>query len=403
MAPETGQASMGGRFLSATVVVTIATRDRLHGALALFRLLRQHHSEIRTVLVVADLLPKDVDGLPTDVETLAGERVGPKAWKRFCFQYDPMALCCALKPFALLFALTTTGASRALYFDSDVGVYGPLCDLLAKLDTCSVLLTPHHATPLNADGSSVIEDESHRTGIYNMGFAGVRCTPEALACLEWWKGKMANRCVKKLEENLWYDQGFMSASPALFGEVTVERAPQYNVAPWNLNARGLERQGTIYTVGGNPLVFFHFSGFRLQEPELIFGRPVSRFPPCFRNLLGEYADLLRQCGAERYTQRSCAFSCMSDGTPVKPLWREAIRIGLDTFADVEDPFDANLKERYVAAEQEVRMQVATQTEREMLLLQASYRRLADSFPVRQLLWLRRRLVHTDRETLGGRS
>jgi hypothetical protein len=105
-----------------------------------------------------------------------------------------MELATAVKPF-LLEHLLERGARRLLYLDPDIWVLHSLQPLFDRLEKCSVLLTPHMTSRLDDDGAEPNEFTLLRSGAYNLGFVGVRDTPEARELLEWWKQGCADFCV----------------------------------------------------------------------------------------------------------------------------------------------------------------------------------------------------------------
>ena len=56
------------------------------------------------------------------------------------------------------------------------------------------------------------------------------------------------------------DQRWVDFAPSFFDHFIL-KDPTYNVAYWNLHERDLEWTDGRYLVNGQPLTFFHFSGF----------------------------------------------------------------------------------------------------------------------------------------------
>jgi hypothetical protein len=91
-------------------------------------------------------------------------------------------------------------------------------------------------------------------------------------------------------------------------------------------------------------VFFHFSGFSPDAPELL-SRHQNRINtaqmPFLADLLEQYARRLDTSGRQEFQGRSFGFDSLSDGTPIRRLWREAIRKDHPLLTGVDDPFDVH--------------------------------------------------------------
>jgi hypothetical protein len=86
--------------------------------------------------------------------------------------------------------------------------------------------------------------------------------------------------------------------PALFDDVAILRNPGYNVAYWNMPSRPLSLVEGKWFAGGEPLVFFHFSGFDPKHPDVL-SRFQDRIDPSvdphLSQLLADYAAKMHDC------------------------------------------------------------------------------------------------------------
>ncbi len=90
----------------------------------------------------------------------------------------------------------------------------------------------------------------------------------------------------------------MDMVPGMFAGVRILREPGYNVAYWNLHERAVACTDPL-TVNGEPLHFFHFSGF---DPDKLW--VVSKYQDRYtqddtgdaRKLYSKYRDLLLEKG-----------------------------------------------------------------------------------------------------------
>ncbi|MFZ0313148.1 MAG: glycosyltransferase [Candidatus Korobacteraceae bacterium] len=216
----------------------------------------------------------------------------------FLFKYSVLEASTAVKPYLLDYLLRRYSISKLLYLDPDILVLNSLDSLKESLEEANVLLTPHLLSPLPADGRRQDDHDILQAGTYNLGFLGLRNSLESRRLLRWWSDKLYHHCLVSIENNLFVDQRWMDLAPALFEGVRILREPGYNVAYWNLHERAVACAEPP-TVNGEPLHFFHFSGF---DPEKLW--VVSKYQDRYtqddtgdaRKLYGKYRDLLFEKG-----------------------------------------------------------------------------------------------------------
>jgi glycosyltransferase involved in cell wall biosynthesis len=114
----------------------------------------------------------------------------------------------------------------------------------------------------------------------------------------------------------------------MYGSVAIERDPGWNVAYWNLNHRHVAQSDGTFSVNGQPLLFFHFSGF--APGARILSKHQNRFtiegvPPAVRALMEEYATDLQRAGAEECQRIPYAFGRLFGGDPIPELARRCYR------------------------------------------------------------------------------
>jgi hypothetical protein len=165
----------------------------------------------------------------------------------------------ACKPYVLRWALTVGGASRALYFDSDIWFVSDPSFLFDELDTNDVLIVPFM---LSAEATiknwSTFAKNAQRTGYYNAGFVGA--SDRAGEFLDWWADRCAYSTFRDFYEDISGDQKYLNWVPMLFDRVRILRHYGLNVKPWITQHVPFERcaDGTA-RLNGDPLVYFHFS------------------------------------------------------------------------------------------------------------------------------------------------
>jgi hypothetical protein len=91
------------------------------------------------------------------------------------------------------------------------------------------------------------------------------------------------------------DQNWLNFVPLFFNNVQVLRHPGCNVAYWNLHERRVEKKDNDYIVNEEPLIFFHFSGYSMHQPQKI-SKHQDRFSmdknPVVKELFHFYHDAL---------------------------------------------------------------------------------------------------------------
>lgn len=252
--------------------------------------------------------------------------------RRFCFRYSILELNTAAKPwmFAYLFA---RGYDRVVYLDPDIVIYSPLAELDAGPPGTFLTLTPHLTGSIKGD-----EHPSERTigmaGAYNLGFLAVSRQPQLERFLAWWQEKLEYQCVVDPARGLFVDQKWIDLVPGLFPGIRILRHDGYNVAYWNLGQRTVAAGAAtgplpdVPTVNGQPLRFFHFSGYDPAAPQM-----VSRHHHALRladagdarQLIEDYSASLRTAGYESFRDAPYAFGTFTDGRPIPEMARIAYR------------------------------------------------------------------------------
>lgn len=308
--------------------VTVVTRSYFGRARALARSLRASGSAGPLYTVVVD----GVGGLaaPEDesvVELLSlGDLGSTDILAPMTFYYAPDELCWAVKPFALEHVLRR-GSRRCAYVDADLWFCGPLAPLEAPLAEASIALTPHTLAPVD-EAHLAWEVNALRWGVFNSGFVGVASTRVGREFVAWWRSRTVDHAFRSKVPGIVGDQTWLDYVPTYFPDHAIVRHPGGNVAYWNLFERSLVRaEDGTWLAGGAPLLFVHFSGWSMEEPERVApGRapeydatPVEAWAP-----LGlAYRDALRAAGHEALRRLPYGFDRFDDGRPITPAIRAA--------------------------------------------------------------------------------
>ena len=159
--------------------------------------------------------------------------------------------------------------------------------------------------------------------------------------LDWWGRAPARDCLVAVEEGIFVDQRWIDFVPALF-EHAILRDPGCNVAYWNLSPPpGLWTPGG-YEVNGQPLRFYHYSGFTPDRSHLLSAhmgtvpRILLEDLPDVRRLCDAYARRLREQGFG-HGHGSYRFDALPNGLPIDPAVRATCATRSWPSARREDP------------------------------------------------------------------
>ena len=76
-----------------------------------------------------------------------------------------------------------------------------------KLDSSSILLTPHLAEP-ETQPEAILDNEMCclRHGVYNLGFLAVKSTGQGRRFIDWWADRLRQFCYDDVPSGLFTDQ-----------------------------------------------------------------------------------------------------------------------------------------------------------------------------------------------------
>lgn len=263
-----------------TLAFTICSVNYLAQARTLGDSLRKTNPGYQYVIGLVDKLSQA--NLPADLmppyPMLEVDQINIPDFAAMCDRYDITELNTAVKPFYIDYLYETyPDATQVIYFDPDIIVYQPLTKLNRDLTTYSMVLTPHCCSP-TPDWKTPNEQHHLNTGIYNLGFIGLRRDATARQFVNWWKERLVYECRIDLCAGLFVDQHWVNFAPVYHDNVLIEHHPGYNVAYWNLHERYFSTDATgQWRVGDpaslstpetptEPLQFFHYSGYSTDRP-----------------------------------------------------------------------------------------------------------------------------------------
>lgn len=291
-------------------------------------------------LVLADMPPPgfDLTNEPFDV-LIQIEKLGIENAKQWIFQHSVVETCTGVKGFALQRLLAREDCDAVLYFDPDIVVLGPLETLLESLQHSAVVLTPHLTEP-EKDTVAIEDNElsALRHGVYNLGFLGVRASAEGRRFAGWWANRLENYCFDDIPRGIFTDQRWIDLAPGYFDELKILRDPGYNVCTWNLTHRhvaGGMRDG--FTVNGQPLYFYHFSGLDSGAQKAMLDRYGYKMPALYE-LRDWYLAECDRMGQRQFENIPWTYDFFENGERVAPLHRKLYGERADLREAFPNPF-----------------------------------------------------------------
>jgi hypothetical protein len=249
-----------------------------------------------------------------------------KAW------YTIIEFNTAVKPYAFLHFFESMGFDEACYIDPDILVFSGFTEVFGALRNHSCVLTPHITAPLQ-DGKEPSDLTIMKSGVYNLGFLGLRNDSDGRRLAKWWADRCFFHCRVDIAGNMFTDQRWMDLAPTFVSNPYILRHPGYNVAYWNLPHREVVKAANgKWLVNGKRLVFFHFSGIDPDKPAQ-FSKHQNRYSPNNLGLVNELCDLYRSKVLKnkwrKYNKERYAFGFFPDGRRIDDVMRHWITRSID--------------------------------------------------------------------------
>jgi hypothetical protein len=270
---------------------TICSVNYLALARTLFWSLRAHYPNAAMFIALAD----DPDArLDTSAQPIPLIRLSDLdlPWREMADRYGLIEFNTSIKPFVFRYLFEHGDTDYVVYLDPDIYVKSAMPELEAAFASgADVVLTPHLLEP--AEYAEISDVKMLQFGIFNLGFLGLRNSPEANKIVAWWGRRTVRDCRVRLDQGLYVDQKWADLFPVYVPSTHILRHPGYNVAYWNLSQRKVELDDGRWLVNGYPLRFVHFAGQRIDDPT-VFSRHSSQFDLTTIGDLGRLFDEYRQ-------------------------------------------------------------------------------------------------------------
>ena len=171
--------------------------------------------------------------------------------------------------------------------------------LYDELNNHDIIVTPHLDVDYPDDGCMPNDSHIMKSGIFNLGFIGVKKSETVDRFLRWWQNKLYDKCVIDHAAGYFVDQKFIDYAFVLFRNISIIYDTGYNVAYWNLHSRKISLRENKWVCNNGKLYFFHFSDYKPERSLSISGHQ-NRYQladlPDLNNLFLLYHNLLEDNG-----------------------------------------------------------------------------------------------------------
>ena len=244
---------------------TVVTRNYLVYADTLYESLIQVSPVSKFCCLVVDAIRAEDEGVLAGArfEILYPLELGIRNFSEMTVFYNAFELSNALKAVVMRHVIFDLGFNSGVYLDSDILVFGSFDPILAAMKTASFGFTPHFTTPLPSDGLEPNDLTFLQSGIFNGGVWIFNKTDCSKRVLDWLVDASEVYGFNDQAHGMFVDQKLVCQAAGIFNNCfSAINNIGCNVAYWNLHERLIERIGDNYYVNSQPLVCFHYSGYK---------------------------------------------------------------------------------------------------------------------------------------------
>jgi hypothetical protein len=321
-------------------VYTSAACNYIPKVRVLVESVRKYHPEWVIHLALSDDVPDglDLSSEPFDEIHPIGS-LGIPDYVGWSFCHNIVELSTAIKPFVLARLLARDDCAGVIYLDPDTVVFSPLTEIVEALSIHNIALTPHQVSP-ETSLEAIMDNEiaSLKHGIYNLGFVAVAPTEIGKQFAAWWSERIYHFCRAEIHNGLFTDQRWIDLVPAFFEGVHILRSSRFNVAPWNISTRKIEgRLSGKITVDGQPLGFYHFTGFDSGAHKTMAWKNGAD-QHAVHELIDWYTAKIADFGKDPLCAVPWAYGVFDDGSKIPKAARLIYRERVDLQKVFADPF-----------------------------------------------------------------
>lgn len=332
-------------------ICTIIAKNYVAHARVLAESYLEHHPGGTCYALVIDEVDGYIDATSEPFELITPAQLDIEDFEHMAAIYNVLELSTAVKPWLLQHLLEERDLERIAYFDPDIRIYDRLDEIEQLTREHGMVLIPHITSPLPRDGKRPSEADILISGTYNLGFVSLERNSQTERLLDWWSERLATDCVVAPDAGYFVDQRWMDFVHGVAPGFYVLRDPAYNVAYWNLHGRDLTFERGRYSVEGQPLGFFHFSGFdpdhrkRLSKHQ---SRIEVRRGSALARICNAYADELLANGYKTAKNWPYSYGVLPNGVKLDPGMHRLYRKGEEEGAPQQSIFTPEGADRFVS-------------------------------------------------------
>ena len=276
------------------IAFTICSNNYLAEAISLGNsMLDNTKSDVRYFIYLTDKFNNDIDYKAYRFPILeVNDNICP-GYTEITTKYDIVELSTAVKPGVCKYLMKTNpGETLFYYFDPDIYFFADIDRVTEDFGDNVILLTPHVVQPIKP-GIEPFENTFLNYGVFNLGFIGLKRSPQALALLDWWENRTMTFGINDPANGLFVDQLWINFVPIYYEGVKISRHIGFNTAYWNINERVISRKDNSFIVNDEyPLVFFHFSSFDFSLQ--VLARRAYTHPSYDTGIIRELSTIYKQ-------------------------------------------------------------------------------------------------------------
>lgn len=253
------------------IAFTICSNNYLAQAKTLGDSFLKYHPGWKFIIGLVDEFDPSFDyDLFNDFEIIKVADINVPGFEDIVKKYNIIELNTAAKPTFIKHIFTTYGANKLIYLDPDILVVSYFEEVITILDSVDIIITPHICSPIDDDYAPT-DYHTLRGGVYNLGFIALARYNKVKDFVQWWDDRVLKYGFCDFSKNMFYDQMWINYLPSLFDNYQIIKHLGYNMANWNLHERKLTNlPNENYCINNKlPLRFFHFSGYKYNNPSKI--------------------------------------------------------------------------------------------------------------------------------------
>jgi hypothetical protein len=322
------------------IVFTIVAKNYIGLANVLAKSVTALNKNIKFFVFIADELEETIIEDSEVIKYLVAkdcQLTDPEKWNQMAFKYNLTEFCTAIKPLCFKYLINqSTDNSKIIYFDPDILVFSNLKPVFDELENNFITLTPHILTMQEQYLGQISDQSFLGSGIYNLGFIGIRVCSESIRVINWWTERLSDKCYIDLPNHLFTDQKWMNFLPSFFESgVIISHDLGRNIAPWNYFERKLiEKNGQLFVTNRiqpereYPLLFSHFSGFNYKNILSKQHKEINLENENYKDLdimFKTYSTKLDAEDINTYMPLKYTYDYFSNGDHIKPIHRRIFR------------------------------------------------------------------------------